>query len=56
MHRHGVTTVAGKQTCRQHFAGEGYLLVENIGNRSTDFVGAGYERGYKLPDYGGRLG
>jgi hypothetical protein len=47
---------AHKQACRAHFADEGYTLIENIGNRSTDLVGGGYEKGFKLPDYGGLLG
>ena len=46
----------GKRRCRASFAADGYRLVANVGNRRTDFVGGGYERGYDLPDYGGRLG
>ena len=34
---------------------KGFRLIANIGNRRTDFVGGNYMRGYKLPDYGGRL-
>jgi hypothetical protein len=48
--------VAGKQRCRAEYAAQGYTVIANIGNRSTDFEGTGYERRYKLPDYGNRLG
>ena len=54
--RQGETLVAGKQRCRAAYAEQGYTLIANIGNRSTDFTGSGYERRYKLPDYGNRLG
>jgi len=46
----------GKQRCRKLFAKRGYTLIANVGNRPTDFVGSGYERAYKLPDYDGALG
>jgi len=52
----GGALAAHKRACRAHFADEGYTVIENIGNRSTDLVGGGYEKGYKLPDYGGLLG
>jgi hypothetical protein len=45
-----------KQRCRASFRADGFRIVANVGNRSTDFVGGGYERAFKLPDYGGRLG
>ena len=45
-----------KQRCRRHFAAEGYTLIANVGNRSTDFTGGGYERAFRLPSYGGALG
>jgi hypothetical protein len=53
---HGESLTHGKQRCRNRFAAEGYTLIANVGNRSTDFTGTGYERGFKLPDYAGRLG
>ena len=52
----GEALVVGKQRCRQHFIDEGYTLIANIGNRSTDFIGDGYERSFRLPSYSGRLG
>ncbi|WP_445256103.1 HAD family acid phosphatase [Nocardioides aurantiacus] len=48
--------VAGKQRCRAAYAEQGWTLIANVGNRSTDVTGTGYERRYKLPDYGNRLG
>jgi hypothetical protein len=54
--RHGEAVAHSKQRCRRHFAHEGYVLVANVGNRRTDFVGGGYERAFRLPSYGGRLG
>ena len=44
-----------KQRCRQHFVDEGYTLIANVGNRSTDFVGGNYERAFRLPNYGNQL-
>jgi hypothetical protein len=44
-----------KQRCRAHFVAEGYTIIANVGNRSTDFVGGNYERAYKLPNYGNQL-
>jgi hypothetical protein len=52
----GETLTHGKQRCRRHFAAEGYTLIANVGNRATDFTGGGYERAFRLPHYGGRLG
>ncbi len=46
---------ASKQRCRTRFKRDGYQLVANVGNRATDFTGGGYGRGFKLPDYAGRL-
>ena len=43
----------GKQRCRDRFIDEGYTLIANVGNNPTDFVGDGYERAYRLPNYGG---
>jgi predicted secreted acid phosphatase len=48
----GETLPAGKQRCRDSFIAEGYTLIANIGNNDTDFVGDGYERAYRLPNYG----
>ena len=31
-------------------------VLANVGNRSPDFVGKNYERAFKLPNYGNRLG
>ncbi|MEU9123569.1 HAD family acid phosphatase [Streptomyces sp. NPDC048506] len=44
-----------KLGCRKKYEGEGYTLVANVGNRSTDFEGGHYEKGFKLPDYDGAL-
>jgi len=52
----GETLPAGKQRCRDGFVDAGYTLIANIGNNDTDFVGGGYERAFKLPNYGGLLG
>jgi predicted secreted acid phosphatase len=48
----GETLPVGKQRCRDHFADEGYTLIANVGNNTTDFVGDGYERAFRLPNYG----
>jgi predicted secreted acid phosphatase len=48
----GATLPVGKQACRDHFIDEGYTLIANVGNNDTDFVGDGYERAFKLPNYG----
>ncbi|MEW1654123.1 HAD family acid phosphatase [Streptomyces sp. NPDC093707] len=44
-----------KLGCRKQYEAEGYTLVANVGNRSTDFEGGHYEKGFKLPDYDGQL-
>jgi hypothetical protein len=44
-----------KQRCRQHFVDEGYTIIANVGNRSTDFYGGDYERAFRLPNYGNQL-
>ncbi len=54
--RRGERVVHSKRRCRASFTRDGYRLVANVGNRSTDFVGGRCDRAYKLPDYGGRLG
>ncbi|MGK5545107.1 HAD family acid phosphatase [Streptomyces sp. URMC 127] len=52
---HGESKGEGKARCRKELTGDGYAITANIGNRSTDFDGGYYEKGFKLPDYGGRL-
>ena len=52
----GETLPHGKQRCRDQFIDAGWTLIANVGNRPTDFAGDGYERAFKLPDYGGVLG
>jgi predicted secreted acid phosphatase len=52
----GETLPAGKQRCRDGFADAGYTLIANVGNNNTDFVGDGYEKAYRLPNYRGVLG
>ena len=47
----------GKRLCRAHFVDEGYTIIANVGNNSTDFIGPkNYGRAFRLPNYGGRLG
>ena len=48
----GETLPVGKQRCRDSFIDAGYTLIANVGNNDTDFVGDGYERAYRLPNYG----
>ena len=55
MKHRGESLSHSKQRCRRIFVKGGYTLIENIGNRSTDFVGRHYLRAYRLPNYGGRL-
>ena len=52
----GETLPVGKQRCRDGFIDSGYTLIANIGNNDTDFVGDGYERAFRLPNYDGILG
>lgn len=54
-HRHGEPLATSKQRCRQQFVDDGYTIIANVGNRSTDFVGGNYERPFRLPSYGNRL-
>jgi hypothetical protein len=54
--RNGEALVHSKQRCRSSFAAAGYTIIANVGNRSTDFVGGGYGRAFRLPNYGNRLG
>jgi predicted secreted acid phosphatase len=51
----GEALAAGKQRCRAYYTKRGYELLANVGNRSTDFTGGNYKRGFKLPDYGNQL-
>jgi len=55
MRTKGETLPHSKQRCRDSFIAAGYTLIANIGNNPTDFVGDGYEKAYKLPNYGGAL-
>ena len=48
----GETLPVGKQRCRDGFVADGYTLIANVGNNDTDFVGDGYERAFRLPNYG----
>lgn len=54
--RTGERLVHGKRRCRAAFVARGYTIVANVGNRSTDFAGGDYERAFRLPNYGNRLG
>ena len=56
MRKKGEAIPHGKQRCRDRFIAQGYTLVANIGNNPTDFTGDGYEKAYRLPNYGGELG
>lgn len=48
----GETLPVGKQRCRDSFIDDGYTLIANVGNNDTDFIGDGYERAFRLPNYG----
>jgi predicted secreted acid phosphatase len=48
----GETLPVGKQRCRDSFIDGGYTLIANVGNNDTDFVGDGYEKAFRLPNYG----
>lgn len=52
----GETVVHSKQRCRRQFVAQGYTLIANVGNRSTDFVGGNYERAFRLPNFHNQLG
>lgn len=47
--------VESKQRCRQQYVDAGFTIIANVGNRSTDFVGGNYQRGFRLPSYGRAL-
>ena len=55
-HYKGEPLKKSKQRCRQSFVNNGFTIIANVGNRSTDFTGKNYERAYRLPNYGNRLG
>ncbi|NBM15486.1 HAD family acid phosphatase [Streptomyces sp. GC420] len=40
---------------RAEIEAQGYTIIANVGNRSTDLVGGHAERTFKLPDYDGAL-
>lgn len=52
---HGEGKAEGKKRCRAELTRSGYTITANIGNSSTDFEGGSYEKGFKLPSYGGAL-
>jgi hypothetical protein len=56
LRKKGETIPHGKQRCRNKFIKKGYTLIANVGNNPTDFSGTGYEKAYRLPNYGGQLG
>lgn len=45
-----------KTRARANIEAQGYTIVANIGNRSSDLIGGYAERTFKLPDYFGLLG
>jgi hypothetical protein len=49
------TLAHSKQRCRQHFVDQGWTIIANVGNRSTDFTGSNYERAFRLPNYDKQL-
>lgn len=51
----GEDLVHSKKRCRASFVADGYVIVANVGNRSTDFVGGNYSRAFRLPNYGNQL-
>ena len=52
----GESLATGKQRCRANFTAKGWTIIANVGNNPTDFRGDGYEKAYRLPNYGGKLG
>jgi predicted secreted acid phosphatase len=55
--RHGgEALVHSKQRCRSEYVAEGYTIIANVGNHTTDFTGGDYERAFRLPSYHNRLG
>ncbi len=55
LRRPGTSSTYSKPHCRERFRSRGYVLVANVGNNPHDFTGGGYERAFRLPNYGGRL-
>lgn len=53
--RHGEGLAHSKQRCRRQITHHGWRIIANVGNRRTDLVGGNYERGFRLPSYGGLL-
>ena len=53
--RSGESVVHSKKRCRRGFRADGFELIANVGNNPTDFRGGGFDRAYRLPNYGGRL-
>lgn len=53
--RHGEGLAHGKQRCRRHITRAGWRIIADVGNHRSDLVGGNYERGFRLPSYGGRL-
>lgn len=51
----GEGLIHSKQRCRRHFVAEGYTIIANVGNRSTDFAGGNYSRAFRLPNYNNQL-
>lgn len=51
----GESLVHSKRRCRRQIAAKGWTIVANVGNHRSDLVGGDYERGFRLPSYGGRL-
>ena len=56
MRKEGETLAHGKQRCRNRFIRKGLTLIANVGNNRVDFIGDGYEKAYRLPNYDGLLG
>jgi predicted secreted acid phosphatase len=52
----GEGLVHSKQRCRQEYVAQGYTIIANVGNHSTDFTGGNYERAFRLPSYRNKLG
>ncbi|WP_215453621.1 HAD family acid phosphatase [Streptomyces sp. ATCC 21386] len=46
---------AYKTASRADIESDGYTIIANVGNNTTDLVGGHAERTYKLPDYDGLL-
>ena len=55
--RHGGEGLAhSKQRCRSEYVAQGYTIIANVGNHTTDFTGGNYERAFRLPSYHNKLG